>query len=161
MSKHKSFILGTFCLTDMFAWLIFCFIKYEQLNVCIFYLLQDFRTPKPAVICSLSAKPWNANVHKIAHSLDDNENLSELSPISFRFQAQQLATNSSYKCKIRFCLLLIFVPSRYTNNLGLVIEDVSHCIYFNMQVLYKKDWFVYLIHVNHRGWSHLNIFICY
>lgn len=57
----------------------------------------DFRTPKPAVICSLSAKPWNTNVHKIAHSLDDNENLSELSPISFRFQAQQLATNSSYK----------------------------------------------------------------
>jgi hypothetical protein len=94
----------------------------------IFFLLQDFRTPKPAVICSLSAKLQNTEVHKIAHSLDDNENLSETSPISFSFQSQLLATNSSYKCKIRFCLLLIFVPSRYMNSLCSVIEDVSHCL---------------------------------
>ncbi|CAD6342539.1 unnamed protein product [Miscanthus lutarioriparius] len=60
----------------------------------------DFRTPKPAVVCSLSAKLWNTEVHKIAHSLDDNENLSETSPISFSFQSQQLATNSSYKSQV-------------------------------------------------------------
>ena len=139
------------------------FILFYQISTtkCIyfFFLLQDFRTPKPAVVCSLSAKLWNTEVHKIAHSLDDNENLSETSPISFSFQSQQLATNSSYKCKIRFCLLLIFEASRYMNNLGLIIEDVSHCIYFSMQVLSKKGWFVYLIPVNSRGGPHLNI--CY
>ncbi|KAG0549452.1 hypothetical protein BDA96_01G257000 [Sorghum bicolor] len=61
----------------------------------------DFRTPKPAVVCSLHAKLWNTKVHKIAHSLDDNENLRETSsPIRFSFQSQQLATNSSYKSQV-------------------------------------------------------------
>lgn len=63
-------------------------------------LILDFRTPKPAVICSLSAKLQNTEVHKIDHSLDDNENLSETSPISFSFQSQLLATNSSYKSQV-------------------------------------------------------------
>ncbi|KAJ1295494.1 hypothetical protein BS78_01G228500 [Paspalum vaginatum] len=60
----------------------------------------DFRTPKPAVFCSLSAKSWNAEVHKIAHHLDDNDNLSVASPIDDGLRSQPLASNSSYKSEV-------------------------------------------------------------
>jgi len=57
----------------------------------------DFRTPKPAVLCSLRAKSWNIEVHKIGHSAGDNDNLSGASPISDGFQSQLVAPNSLYK----------------------------------------------------------------
>ncbi|WVZ59057.1 hypothetical protein U9M48_009261 [Paspalum notatum var. saurae] len=64
-------------------------------NVKSFVL--DFRTPKPAVFCSLSANSWNDKVHKIAHPFDDNDNLSVASPIDDGLRSQLLASNSSYK----------------------------------------------------------------
>lgn len=103
-------------------------IKYQQLNAYNFFLIQDFRTPKPPVFCSLREKLRNTEVQKIAHSLDDNENRSETSTISFSFQSQLLATNSSYKCKIRFFLSSDFCTINILNSLGSVIEDGSYCL---------------------------------
>ncbi|XP_039784257.1 uncharacterized protein LOC120650999 isoform X3 [Panicum virgatum] len=60
----------------------------------------DFRTPKPAVLCSLRAKSWNIEVHKIGHSAGDNDNLSGASPISDGFQSQLVAPNSLYKSQV-------------------------------------------------------------
>ncbi|PVH31831.1 hypothetical protein PAHAL_9G243500 [Panicum hallii] len=57
----------------------------------------DFRTPKPAVLCSLRAKLLNTEVHKAAHSSGDNANLSGASPINDDFQSQLVTPNSSYK----------------------------------------------------------------
>ncbi|CAN6318405.1 unnamed protein product, partial [Urochloa humidicola] len=60
----------------------------------------DFRTPKPAVLCSSREKLWNTEVHKIAHSLGDNDNLSGAGPISDGFKSQLVAPNSSYKPQV-------------------------------------------------------------
>jgi len=64
------------------------FVSSPAKCIYIFFLLQDFRTPKPAVLCSLRAKSWNIEVHKIGHSAGDNDNLSGASPISDGFQSQ-------------------------------------------------------------------------
>ncbi|CAL4916778.1 unnamed protein product [Urochloa decumbens] len=61
---------------------------------------KDFRTPKPAVLCSSRAKLWSTEVHKIAHSLGDNDNLSGTSAINDGFQSQLVAPNSSYKSQV-------------------------------------------------------------
>ena len=144
MYKGQSLILGTFSgRTYMFAWLKFLF--RHQLNAYIFFLLQDFRTPKPAVLCSLRAKSWNIEVHKIGHSAGDNDNLSGASPISDGFQSQLVAPNSLYKCKTRFCSPPDFSYHKVIQiSYVKLIDDVSHWQQFSMQVLSKKGWFVYL-----------------
>ncbi|CAL4933540.1 unnamed protein product [Urochloa decumbens] len=60
----------------------------------------DFRTPKPVVLCSSREKLWSTEVHKIAHSLGDNDNLSGTSAINDGFQSQLVAPNSSYKSQV-------------------------------------------------------------
>ncbi|XP_012698127.2 uncharacterized protein LOC101769602 isoform X2 [Setaria italica] len=60
----------------------------------------DFRTPKPAVLCSLRAKLLNTEVHKTAHPLGDNYTLSCVNPINDGFQSQLVAPNSSYKSHV-------------------------------------------------------------
>jgi len=105
----------------------------------------DFRTPKPAVLCSLRAKSWNIEVHKIGHSAGDNDNLSGASPISDGFQSQLVAPNSLYKCKTRFCSPPDFSYHKVIQiSYVKLIDDVSHWQQFSMQVLSKKGWFVYL-----------------
>ncbi|KAF8722877.1 hypothetical protein HU200_022012 [Digitaria exilis] len=65
----------------------------------------DFRTPKPAVLCSWKAKLWNTEVH-ISHSLGDNDNLSGTRSINDGFQSQLLRPNVSHKSQVT-----LFKPS--------------------------------------------------
>jgi len=121
------------------------FVSSPAKCIYIFFLLQDFRTPKPAVLCSLRAKSWNIEVHKIGHSAGDNDNLSGASPISDGFQSQLVAPNSLYKCKTRFCSPPDFSYHKVIQiSYVKLIDDVSHWQQFSMQVLSKKGWFVYL-----------------
>ncbi|XP_062200384.1 uncharacterized protein LOC133903056 isoform X2 [Phragmites australis] len=60
----------------------------------------DFRTPKPAVFCSLTAKSWDTKVHKVAHSLDDNYNLSCTSSIKYGCQSKPHVLTSSCKAQV-------------------------------------------------------------
>ncbi|KAL6854251.1 hypothetical protein ACP4OV_019154 [Aristida adscensionis] len=65
-----------------------------------FYFLQDFRTPKPAVLWSSTAKSWDTKSHKISHSLDENGYLGGTSPIKYGCQSKPLVPTSSYKSQV-------------------------------------------------------------
>lgn len=76
---------------------------YHLLNVYIFFVLQDFRTPKPAVLCSSSAKLCSTKVHEIALSLDDDGTGGGTSSINCCSESEPIGLTNSYRCKIKFC----------------------------------------------------------
>jgi hypothetical protein len=73
---------------------------YHLLNAYIFPVVQDFRTLKPAVLCSSSAK-----VHKIAQCMDDDGTCNGTRSINHFSPSQPIVLTSSLKCKISFCFL--------------------------------------------------------
>lgn len=70
---------------------------------------QDFRTPKPAVFCSLSAKLGNTKVDEKALSSDDDGTGNGKGYTGHGFQSQPIVLTSSFKCRIKF----YFLPSVY------------------------------------------------
>jgi hypothetical protein len=99
MAKDQSLNLGTFFQKIFVARMAQNFI-YHLLNAYICPILQDFRTPKPAVFCSSSAK-----VHKIAQCMDDDGTGHGTRSINHFCPSQPIVLTSSFKCKISFCFL--------------------------------------------------------
>ncbi|RLN19478.1 uncharacterized protein C2845_PM02G13410 [Panicum miliaceum] len=99
---------------------------------------KDFRTPKPAVLCSLRAKLLNTEVHKAAHSSGDNANLSGASPINDDFQSQLVTPNSSYKylghlllcakilCSTSYSVEAFIQQKHFSLTLPLIIVALEH-----------------------------------
>lgn len=66
-------------------------------------LALDFRTPKPAVLCSTSIKPWNTKVQMTSLSLDNDDTGNRKGSINYDCQTQSIVRTNL--CKSQVALL--------------------------------------------------------